>query len=181
MSPHPKVFEPLPLPNYLYDVTMHLRLFDSNHYINPIIIMMMMMMIHSISSAPFICNIYIQRRLAPQIVIIWITYLLKRYVLKPALKCSRSSVLRRMARIGSSRSAEQLTKHGHHTSSLHPTAASLLMKSRLSSEPFGPDLIASFSNSFPRPLSGSLCMTAYKSLSTILKEEDPPQDVPLYL
>ena len=28
------------------------------------------MMIHSISSAPFICNIYIQRRLAPQIVII---------------------------------------------------------------------------------------------------------------
>ena len=36
--------------------------------------MMMMMMIHSISSAPFICENHIQRRLAPQIVIINFTF-----------------------------------------------------------------------------------------------------------
>ena len=44
---------------------------------------MMMMMIHNISSAPFICNIYIQRRLAPQIVIILITYLLEQVGFNP--------------------------------------------------------------------------------------------------
>ena len=35
---------------------------------------LMMMMIHSISSAPFICENHIQRRLAPQIVIINFTF-----------------------------------------------------------------------------------------------------------
>ena len=34
----------------------------------------MMMMIHSISSAPFICENHIQRRLTPQIVIITFTF-----------------------------------------------------------------------------------------------------------
>ena len=43
-----------------------------------------MMMIHSISSAPFICNIY--RRLAPQIVIILITYLLEKVHFKACFK-----------------------------------------------------------------------------------------------
>ena len=59
---------------------------------------MMMMMIHSISSAPFICNIiYIHRRLAPQIVIILITYLLEKVCFKACFKISRSYILRRMA------------------------------------------------------------------------------------
>ena len=40
------------------------------------------MMIHIISSTPFICNMYIQRHLAPQIVIILITYLLEKVCFK---------------------------------------------------------------------------------------------------
>ena len=53
---------------------------------------------HSFSSAPFICNIYIQRRLAPQIVIIFITlYLLEKVCFKACFFPSKSSVLQRMA------------------------------------------------------------------------------------
>ena len=42
---------------------------------------MMMMMIHSISSAPFICENHIQRRLAPQIVIINFTLISVLYII----------------------------------------------------------------------------------------------------
>ena len=47
----------------------------TNEELKIILIMMIMMMINSISSVPFIGKIYIQRYLAPQIVIILITYL----------------------------------------------------------------------------------------------------------
>ena len=55
------------------------------------------MMIYCNSSVAFICNVYIWRRLAPQIVIILMIHLLKVYVLRPDLDFSRSSVLQIMA------------------------------------------------------------------------------------
>ena len=75
------------------------------------------MMMHSISSAPFICNIYIQRRLAAQIVVILITCLLEKVCFKACFKFL-CHMYCEVWQVENSRGAEQLTrKHGHHTSS----------------------------------------------------------------
>ena len=83
------------------------------------LILKMKMMIHNISSVLFICNIYIQRHLAPKIVIL-ITYFLEKVCFNPSFRFpnSQGHLYSKEWQVGSSRCAEQLTrKHRHHMSS----------------------------------------------------------------